>query len=260
MPKYLKNFCLFAFLYLLPPSITEAYLGFTVSPAKIEKMLFGAEGITEVFEIHNFSNDTLRIKLDFEGFVIDEVGKTKFLPPDSYPNSIAPYTVVNPEEFFIQPQSREFVRLTFRMPPDSVPEYYGMLIFKSQPIPSAYQPMIQIAGEIGVPIYYSKAELSVKDVVFEDLYVEKNNINIVLRSRSTIHLRVKGEAKILTLDERVVEKDSIPEFIIFPDKIRKISVPIKEKLNKGEYTIRVRFDYGTAKLIEGERKLTIERF
>ncbi len=258
--KYLKNLFLLVSLYTLLPNFGEAYLGFTVSPARIEKTLFGAEVITEVFEVQNVSNDTLRIKLNFEGFEIDEDGKTKFLPPDSLTNSIAPHTTVNPEEFSIAPQGKEFVRLTFHMPKDSVPEYYGMLIFKSQPIPSAYQPMIQIAGEIGIPIYYSKAEFSVKDAVLENLYVERDSLCIVLKNKGTIHLRVKGEAKILTIDERIVEKDSIPEFVIFPEKVRRVRLPIEENLRNNEYIIRVRLDFGRLQILEGERRVKIEKF
>lgn len=253
-----KKILLFFILYLLLLSFGNAYLAFTVSPAKIEKTVFGAGVITEVFEVQNVSNDTLRIKLSFEGFEIDEDGNTKFLAPDGLINSIAPHTTVNPEEFFIAPQGKEFIRLTFNMPQDSVPEYYGMLIFKSQPIPSVYQPMIQIAGEIGIPVYYSKAEFSVKDAVIENLYVQKDSFYIVLKNIGTIHIRMKGEAMILTTDEKIVEKDSIFEFVIFPERVRKVKVPIKGKMNKGEYIIRVRFDYGITKILEGERRFKIE--
>jgi len=226
-----------------------------VSPARIEKMLFGAEEITEVFEVQNVSDDSLRIKIEFEDFVIDENGKTIFLPAESLFNSIAPYVVVNPEEFSIRPQGIEYVRLTFRIPRDKeISEYYGMMIFKSQPIPSQYQPMIQIAGEVGVPIYYSVANLIIKDASFESLYVVDDSINIVFKNAGNIHLRVKGEAKILTIDEKIVEKDSIPEFVVLPEKIRKVKLPIKIKLRNGDYLIRVRLDYGALQLLEGERR------
>jgi len=230
-----------------------SYLGYTVSPARIEKVVLGAEQITEVFEIQNFSNDSLRIKVDFEDFFIDEDGRVEFLPTDSLTVSLRRWTVVNPEEFSIPPQSKEFIRITFRPPQeDRIPEYYGMLIFKSQPVPSQYQPMIQIAGEIGVPVYYSLSDLIIKDASFENLYVEKDSIIIIFKNIGNVHLRVKGEAKILTTDERIVEKDSIPEFVVLPQKIRKVRLPIKSKLD-GEYKIRVRLDYGALQLLEGER-------
>jgi len=231
------------------------YLAYTVSPARIEKMLFGTEEITEVFEIQNFSNDSLRIRVEFEDFIIDEDGRVEFLPPDSIPASLRHWTVVNPEEFFIPPQSKGFIRITFRPPKeDRLPEYYGMLIFKSQPIPTQYQPMIQIAGEIGVPVYYSLADLIIKDASFENLSVEEDSVSILFRNIGNVHLRVKGEMKILTIDERIVEKDSIPEFVVLPQKIRKVRLPIKSKLKNGEYKVRARLDYGAIQLLEGERR------
>ncbi len=237
------------------------YLGFTVSPARIEKALFGAEEITEVLEIQNLSNDSLRIRLGFEDFEIDENGRTLFLPGESLSNSIAGYSTANPEEFSMPPQSREFVRITFRPPKDKkIPEYYGMLIFKSQPIPSVYQPMIQIAGEIGVPIYYSVADLVVKDASFESLYVENDSVNILFKNAGNVHLRVKGELKVLTIDEKIVEKDSIPEFVVFPGWIRRLKLGLKERLEKGDYVMRVLLDYGALQLMEGERRFKIGNF
>jgi hypothetical protein len=232
-----------------------------VSPARVEKMLFGAEEITEVFEIQNVSNDSLRIKIAFEDFIIDEDGGTIFLRAESLVNSIAPFTVINPEEFFIKPQDRDFVRMTFRMPKESkIPEYYGMLLFKSQPVPSQYQPMIMIAGEIGVPVYCSVANLATKDASFDSLYVNDDSIIIVLKNAGNIHLRVKGEAKILTTDEKIVEKDSIPEFVVLPEKVRKVKLAIKSNLENGDYLIRVRLDYGALHLMEGERRFKIGKF
>lgn len=231
------------------------YLGFTIGPARIDKALFGAEQITEIFEVQNFSNDSLRIRIEFEDFDIDENGKVTFSRSGTIENSVAPYTVINPEEFFIAPQSREYVRITFRMPDNKkITEYYGMLLFKSQPIPSQYQPMITIAGEIGVPIYYSVANLIVKDASFDSLYILNDSINIVFRNAGNIHLRVKGEAKILKYDETIVEKDSISEFVVLPKRIRKVKIPLKEQLEQGDYIIRVRLDYGAVQLMEGEQR------
>lgn len=257
MAKFQNN--LF-FLFLLFPISSLAYLGYTVSPARIEKSLFSVEEITEVFELQNLSNDTLRIKLIFESFEIDENGKTVFLPAESLKNSIALYSNLNPEEFSIPPQSRDFVRLTFRMPDDTIPEYYGMLIFRSQPIPSTYQPMIQIAGEIGIPIYYYKANIAKKDAEIENLYVANDSIYAVIKNKGNIHLRITGESMILTPDQKVVLKDSIPEFMILPQKTRRLKKPLKTDLDAGEYIIKVKLDYGELKIIEGERRLKIGNF
>ncbi|MGQ9535470.1 MAG: hypothetical protein ACUVTF_09640 [bacterium] len=231
------------------------YLGFTVGPAQVDKALYGAETITEVFEVQNFSNDSLRIRIEFEDFDIDENGKVTFSPSGTIKNSVALYAVINPEQLFIAPQNKEYVRITFRMPKDAkFTEYYGMLLFKSQPIPTQYQPMISMAGEIGVPIYYSVANPIVKDASFDNLYVLNDSINIVFKNAGNIHLRVKGEAKILKYDETIIEKDSIPEFVVFPKRLRKVKLPLKEQLEQGNYIIRVRLDYGAVQLMEGERR------
>jgi P pilus assembly chaperone PapD len=160
---------------------------------------------------------------------------------------------INPEEFYIPPESRETVRITFRPPAENkASEYYGMAIFKSQPIPSQYQPMIKIAGEIGIPVYYSVSRLIVKDASFDSLYVSRDTVNILFRNAGNIHLRVKGESKVLLNNDRTVSADSIREFVVMPGQDRKVKVAIKNKLEPGTYTLKVRLDYGAVELMEGE--------
>ncbi|MEO0136627.1 MAG: hypothetical protein ABIL86_03755 [candidate division WOR-3 bacterium] len=247
-------------IFLILPGFLFSYLGYTVTPARIDKALFNVEEITEVFEVQNLANDTLRIKLAFESFEIDENGRTVFFSSESLKNSIALYSLVNPEEFLIPPQAKEFVRFTFRMPEDTLVEYYGMLIFKSQPIPSVYQPMIQIAGEIGIPIYYYKANESIKEIGIESLYVKNDSFFVVVKNKGNIHARLTGSTVILTTDGKIRFKDTIPEFVILPQKIRKLRMPVKESLIPGEYLLKVWLDFGASKVIESERHLKVEDF
>jgi len=235
------------------------YQGFTVSPALVDKTVFGTEQITEAFELENFSDDSLRIKIEFEDFDISVLGDVNFLEAGSIPNSLAPLAIVNPEEFSIGPKQIEKIRVTFQIPQDAkTPEHYSMLLFKSQPIPTKYQPMISVAGEIGIPIYISDAAVANKNAGFEDLYVTHDTVFTTFRNIGNTHLRVKGEAKILLDDEKVIEKDSIREFVIFPGKIRKLKVPltkIKKTVAKGDTCIiRIRLDYGAVELLEAERR------
>lgn len=235
-------------------AVLTSYLGFTVGPARVDKALFGAGEITEVFEVQNLSGDSLRIKVLFEDFDIDELGKVTFSEAGTRTNSVALHAVVNPEEFFVPPHSIGYVRMTFRAPPESkIPEYYGMLIFRSQPIPTRYRPTVTAAGEIGVPIYYPVSQFILRDAVIDSLDIVKDSIRVVFRNASNIHLRVKGELSVLTFDESIVTQDSIREFVVLPDKSRKFMLPFEYAPGRGTYYVRVMFDYGALELIEGER-------
>jgi hypothetical protein len=230
------------------------YLGFVVSPARIEQTTFGAEQITELFEVMNFSNDTLRIKVEFEDFDITGVNEVIFMPAGQVKNSLAPFATINPEEFTIAPQQIEKIRVTFRLPGQKLAEYYSMIIFKSQPIPTRYQAMITVAGEIGVPIYYTDAELGVRHADFEDLYIEKDSIFVVIQNSGNVHLRIRGEARVSTKKDNLIKADSIPEFVVLPGKKRIYTIPLPPNINPGDTAIaRIRIDYGIAELIEGER-------
>ena len=231
------------------------YLGFTVGPAKVEKSLLGAESITEVFEVQNFTNDSLRIVVEFEDFDIDRLGKVTFYPGGHFANSLAPRAVVNPEEFVVPPKEVENVRVTFRLDRSSgIPEYYGMMLFKSHPIPTRYASSIALAGEVGVPIYYAIPEHVVRDASFDSLVVVNDTLEIVLHNTGNIHVRIKGEAIVRTFDDKVIQRDSLPEIVIMPRKRRKLKAGLKKPLEPGSYVAEVIFDYGAIEVLAGERR------
>jgi uncharacterized protein (DUF427 family) len=232
-----------------------SYLGFTVGPARVEKALVGVESVTEVFEVQNFTDDSLRIKVEFEDFDIDRLGNVTFYDGGHLASSLAPRAVINPEEFFIPPKDVEKVRVTFKLSRSSdIPEYYGMLMVKSRPIPTLYSPNIAVAGEIGVPIYYTIPEHAERSASFESLTVNNDTLEAVIGNRGNVHLRINGEAVISTLDDRILQEDSLPEFVILPRKQRKLKIFIEEVLDPGTYKAKVTFDYGAIELLVGERR------
>ena len=235
--------------------ICVGYLGFTVGPAKVEKSLLGAEMVTEVFEVQNFTEDSLRIKVEFEDFDVDESGKVIFYAPGHFVNSLAPRATINPEEFVIPPKSVENLRVTYRLSrATKIPEYYGMLLFKSQPIPTQYSSAINVAGEIGVPIYYMIPEYATRSASFDSFFVRNDSLEVVLGNTGNVHLRVKGEVIISTFDTKIVQRDSLPELVVMPSKQRRLRIGTRGELDTGSYIAKVVFDYCAIELIVGERR------
>jgi hypothetical protein len=232
-----------------------SYLGFTVGPAKVEKTMLGAEKLTEVFEVQNFTDDSLRIKVEFEDFGIDGEGIVTFYDPGYFDNSLGSRAIVNPEEFIVPPRQIEKVRVTFDLlRAGEIPEYYSMLLFKSRPIPTKYSTAINVAGEIGVPIYYTMPDYASKAASFESLLVRNDSLEIVLSNTGNVHLRIRGEVVITTYDSKIVQQDSLPEFVVMPGKQRRLKVGVDRTLEAGSYVVKVVFDYGAIELIVGERK------
>ena len=231
------------------------YLGFTVGPAKVEKALIGTETITEVFEVQNFTDDSLRIVIEFEDFDIDKSGKATFYVGGHFANSLAPRAIINPEEFVVPPRDVEDVRVTLRLDRKiGIAEYYGMLLFKSQPIPTVYGATIAVAGEIGVPVYYGIPEYTKKNAQFDSLSVVNDTSDIALTNTGNVHLRINGEVNIRTFDRKLMQRDSLPEFVVMPGKQRKLRIGLEEPLDPGDYIVEVIFDYGAIELLMGERR------
>ena len=236
--------------------VLMGYLGFTVGPARVEKTVLAADIFTDVFEVQNFSGDSLRIRVELEDFDIDRAGNVVFYAPGHFVNSLARFTVVNPEEFVIPPEGIERLRVTFNLPRDAqLPEYYSMLIFKSQPLPTQYSTTISVAGEIGVPVYYSIARYAVRNVAFDSLAERGDSLDILLFNAGNVHARIKGEMMIRDAALKTVQQDSLPEFVVMPGKDRRLRVAIDDAVAGGGHVVRVTFDYGVTELLVGERRL-----
>lgn len=129
-----------------------------------------------------------------------------------------------------------------------------MLMIKSQPIPTQYAPTIAVAGEIGVPIYYTIPEHTKRIAIFDSLVVSGDTLVAVVSNGGNVHLRINGEVLIATFDDRIVQEDSLPEFVVLPRRQRRLKVHIDEDLDPGQYKAKVTLDYGAIELLLGERR------
>jgi P pilus assembly chaperone PapD len=111
-----------------------------------------------------------------------------------------------------------------------------------------------VAGEIGVPVYYGIPEHAKKNAQFDSLAVDDDTLDIVLTNTGNVHLRINGEVNISTFDKKLMQRDSLPEFVIMPGKQRKLRIGLKEVLDPGDYIVEVIFDYGAIELLMGERR------
>ena len=108
--------------------------------------------------------------------------------------------------------------------------------------------------EIGVPVYYIMPQNARRSASFDSFLVEKDSLEIVISNAGNVHLRISGEAIISTFDTRIVQQDSLTDFVVLPGKQRRLKIGIDEKLEQGGYLAKVILDYGAVELIVGERK------
>ena len=146
--------------------------------------------------------------------------------------------------------------MTFKLPREAeVSEYYSMLIFKSQPIPTQYSSAISVAGEIGVPIYYSISRHAVGAVSFDSLFETNDSLEVVLSNTGNVHARIRGEILVRNSTGKTVQRDSLPEFVVLSGRNRRFKIAIERTIGEGMHVARVIFDYGGVELLVGERKL-----
>jgi P pilus assembly chaperone PapD len=129
-----------------------------------------------------------------------------------------------------------------------------MLMIKSRPIPTQYSPTIAVAGEIGVPIYYTIPEYAERIATFDSLTVNNGVLEAVVSNAGNVHLRINGEVVLSTFDDRIVQEDSLSEFVVLPRRQRKMRIQVEEDLDPGSYKAKVTLDYGAIELLVGERR------
>jgi len=236
-----------------------AQVGFTISPPKYEFIINPEESKTFSVNVQNVTDSVLHIKIYVNDWNLGNENEILYFPSNTLINSCSEWIYINPQEFNINPQTTEDVRLTINAPKEVYGDYWSMLFFESTPFNISGNQMLMLAGRVGCTIYSSIAGTTVKngDLVGLDFEKKDYRMNATFENTGNVHLRVKGFMQIFKDDKMVYEK-KIEEKLSLPESKTNIYFPVETNLLKGEYTVKVTLDYSGSEILEGEKRLTID--
>jgi len=247
------------FALFLTPSL-HAQVGLSVSPPRVYYTLGAGESGTQQILVSNTSKQhPLDLSITFGDWKYDENGNNIMLPPDTLQNSCASWLSL-PEGTYItlEPGESRNIGLVMTVPSgiDADENVQTAMLYITQMNPvdgvDARGAAIRINVRQGIKIYRKGMQPEQKklEIVNMSLDREKNIIGLVFHNKGNSW--VNGMLK-TTLFNRTTGKEvslGETEFYTMPGDHRKMGIPIKELLEKGDYTATVILDYGDGTALE----------
>ncbi|MCX8160711.1 MAG: hypothetical protein N3G18_07250 [Candidatus Saccharicenans sp.] len=242
----------------------RAQIYFGITPIRLELKVGPGSQRTEVIYVRNNSPRPVRLKVYTENWTLGEDGSRNFIGSQPTSFSCRDWIRVNPFDFRLQPEEIKTVRFTVSVPAEAeAGGYHAGISFEQVPEAPSGSRLGQVAftGKIVAAVYVLvgkvQIEGSLEDLVFESAG-DTQAVKLRLSNPGRTHFRLKGEVRLNTTEGRKVLELEVPDEPVLPQSRRWVVIPLKEKLNPGNYRAEVRLDIGREELLGLEKEIIIK--
>ncbi len=246
--------------------------GIALAPARFElEMKPGSETTVVVnldYRASGVDVKPARIVASLNDWSLSPDGEVTFFPPNTRPNSAAPWIIYSPGEAPVAPGATHQIRVTVSVPPDAAPgDHMAALIVEQRPdnLRNLRNDRLMVVRYRMASVFYVKVGNLVKRGEFENLTAEATPDGLVV----TPYLKNAGNSllrpilSVTVLDDgRKVVVDGPKDAEVLPILAGSESRPrqvIATKLAVGRYTVKCRVDFQDGRPpIEGVTQVTIE--
>jgi P pilus assembly chaperone PapD len=218
---------------LVYPNILE--LDFSKSPRKF---------VSKAIMVENKNNKKIRVRAYPENWDLDEFGGMTF-NTDNLDDSLAGYVKFNPREFDLEPNQKQLVRLTAKLPEDLNGEKRGIIFFetvtpKEKLVKSSDDKLgvlINFVTRYGVTLYAYNGELSRNAELLDfgyGKYKDRKALKVTLKNDGNVHSYVKGK---LTLTAPHLAKPidvPVKKHTLLPGRTQTMVIRIPPKIEEGK--------------------------
>lgn len=248
-------------MFLFSASVLlHAQVGLSVSPPRVYYTLGEGESGSQQILVSNTSKQhSLDLSITFGDWKYDENGNNIMLPPDSLPNSCASWLSLSGGTYItLGPgESRNIsLLMTVSSEIDADDNVQTAMLYITQMNPvegvDARGATIRINVRQGIKIYRKGLQPEQKKLEIVNMSLDRENNIIRLDFQNKGNIWVNGIMR-ATLFNRTTGKEvslGETEFYTMPGDHRKVGIPIKEFLEKGDYTATVILDYGDETALE----------
>ncbi|MFH1854419.1 MAG: hypothetical protein ABH815_03800 [Candidatus Omnitrophota bacterium] len=258
-------FILSQILVLLVFGGVDSFAAFVVTPMEFHLNVSAGEGTTNTFYIRNRGDETIALKVYAGDFWIEPDGKELFLESGTVERSCARWLEISPEELELAPGESQAIRFKIDVPLQMTGTYWAMIF-----VEQATKPTIKSARRgdqqfniisfqrVGVRIFENTPGTEIEggkitEVIARwDAEVKDYTVALKFQNDGYAHLKCNGFVDIKDMKGESVNKTDLDEFSCYPRSYRMIGVPIRKKLDKGQYTALAVVDYGADYLVAGE--------
>lgn len=218
----------------------EAWAGLRVGPSVIERVVPPGSMAVGTYQVTNTGESPIQVRVEFEDWMAVLFGKRSEIPVEEW-------LQLEPSQFELKPGETKEIQYRVRTPGGLRGEKVAQVFFSVETAKG-------VRSKLGLIFFLTaqgteKLEADIEKATFEVVPAEGGgdelNASIRFRNSSNVHIRPQGALVILRGKEKQQEIliREVPG--VYPDTRYDFSYryPL-EKLRPGEYTVRLRLDYG----------------
>jgi P pilus assembly chaperone PapD len=248
----MKRLWLAAILFLI--ASVNAY-AVSVQPSVVKIQVAAGETKNGTFDIYNRSDKEVYIKVNLKDWIIDKrTSKREFLKSGTNPKTLNDWVIIEPEGFLLGADKHQTVRYTVKVPKDAKGGYWGLACFTTKPLEK--KGGVVAAGEVvsflGLEVVNTiEKKIEIRSIkAYNDAQGMKLKVEVKNIGNTPIFMPApEGKYEIKNGKNETVTKGELNGQMILPEEIIDYETTDPVKLDKGEYTAVVFFDYGAAKMI-----------
>lgn len=252
MPAKVSGFSVLAAALLALFSTGGPALAISVKPAILDLQIKAGERRTGAFTVINTSDAEERFRAEPASFSLTRDGQVQPAPTDSF--SAAEWIKFNPKEFTLAPRGGQQIRYTLVVPPEvKSRDLWCVLEFKnlaartfstdsSEALASGRSIDLSVSTAIVVPIFVQVGDVKYEWSIIElktEMSDQGPQVSITLGNTANGRIPFTTAVDIVNGQGETVAQEKLGTLSLFPLSERVVQVPIKTKLDPGEYTVRV---------------------
>jgi fimbrial chaperone protein len=150
---------------------------------------------SQSFRLYNFTDEAVEVAVEINNWTMDQANQIELLP--STEQSLDQWTVVNPLNFMVKPQSSQTVRLAFRPPPLLPDGEYQAMIYFNQVLTDNDPDKKQLRSRfrIGAAVYLQQGPMTPSATV-NRAWIEGDQLFIEVTNTGNTHVRFNGHGSL----------------------------------------------------------------
>ena len=239
---------------------TQAHAQLFLEQAKVSLDVYGGEHRNGSLILHNTSSTPVYIKVYWEDFEYKPPydGSKAFLPAGTAPGSASQWVTFLPQTFSIPAFGQQNIDYTVTVPSQIKEGQYGVLFFErniNSPIGQGDE--VTLVTRIG-SLFFIEPKDKNKKAALQDIGLKANSItasfvnqgNVTLIPRTTYYIMQEGGLVLLRGESK--------KLYVPPGATGTLEIPLKKKLDPGQYTLVVNSDLEEGDVVVKEIALAVD--
>lgn len=248
-----------AMLFLIASVNVEAV---SVQPSVVKIQIAAGETKNGTFDLYNRSDKEVYIKVNLKDWVIDKrTSKRDFSNAGTNLRTLTDWVIIEPEGFLLGPDKHQIVRYTVKVPKDAKGGYWGLACFTTKPLEK--KGGVVAAGEVVSFLGLEVVNTIEKKIEIQDIKASNGakgmSLKVAVKNIGNVPIFMPApDGKYVIKNEKneTVAKGDLNGQMVLPEEVIEYETTDPVKLDAGEYTAVIFFDYGASKMMGKKAKLS----